>query len=129
MSTDNKGVHVQLTSIRLVSLAALSLVFTKSVTAQSPPTDSAAPAVQPAAQSSQLPFAFSGVLYLNYQYGGPTNNQSQNRFDVDRAYLNFRASAGSRDSIRVTLDVFQQRDAALDDFYAGWAVRVKYAYL
>ena len=60
------------------------------------------PAVQQATPSSALPFAFSGVLYLNYQYGGPTNANSANRFDVDRAYLNFRASAGSRDSIRVT---------------------------
>jgi hypothetical protein len=76
-----------------------------------------------------LPFAFSGVLYLNYQYGGPTTNQSANRFDVERAYLNFRAAAGTRDSIRVTVDVFQQRDPANDDFYAGWAVRFKYAWL
>jgi len=116
----------------MCTLAAHSLLLSSALlaqenTPQSPPPDPAPP--PPPAQSSPLPFAFSGVLYLNYQYGGPTNNQSQNRFDVDRAYLNFRASAGSRDSIRVTLDVFQQRDAALDDFYAGWAVRIKYAFL
>jgi hypothetical protein len=86
--------------------------------------------VQQAPPPSTLPFGFSGVLYLNYQYGGPTNSQSANRFDVDRAYLNFRASAGSpRDSIRVTLDVYQQRDATRDEFYSGWAVRFKYAFL
>jgi hypothetical protein len=69
------------------------------------------------------------VLYLNYQYGGPSNSKSENRFDLDRAYLNVRAASGSRDSIRVTLDVFQQRDAARDQYYRGWSMRVKYAYL
>lgn len=78
---------------------------------------------------SPSPFAFSGVLYLNYQYGGLAGARSENRFELERAYLNFRASAGSRDSIRVTLDVFQQRDATRDQYYRGWAMRVKYAYL
>jgi hypothetical protein len=68
-------------------------------------------------------------LYLNYQYGGPKGGRSENRFDLERAYLNFRASSGSRDSIRVTLDVFQQRDATRDEYYRGWTMRVKYAYL
>jgi hypothetical protein len=68
-------------------------------------------------------------MYLNYQYGGPTGGRSENRFDLERAYLNFRASSGSSDSIRVTLDVFQQRDATRDQYYRGWTMRVKYAYL
>lgn len=71
----------------------------------------------------------SGVFFLNYQYGGPHNAKSQNRFDLDRAYLTARAAAGSRDSIRLTLDVFQQRDDSRDDYYTGWSMRVKYAYL
>jgi hypothetical protein len=118
----------------LGTLAAQLLLFNSVVQAQdgnapqTPPPDSAPPNPQQTT-SSILPFGFSGVLYLNYQYGGPTTSKSANRFDVDRAYLNFRASAGSRDSIRVTLDVFQQRDPANDDFYAGWAVRIKYAFL
>jgi hypothetical protein len=130
MSPVNQGVYVQQLSLRIVPLAALFASVSHPLTAQSPPTDSTPPvATQQAPSSSPRPFAFSGVLYLNYQYGGPANSQSANRFDVDRAYLNFRASAGSRDSIRVTADVFQQRDPALDDYYAGWAVRIKYAYL
>ncbi len=126
---------MQTPSIRVVSLAAQFLVFSSKLLAQNANApqagsiDSTPPAVQQSPPPSPLPFAFSGVLYLNYQYGGPTNNQSQNRFDVDRAYLNFRAAAGTRDSIRVTVDVFQQRDPASDDFYAGWAVRFKYAWL
>jgi hypothetical protein len=97
-------------------------------TAQGPSTPDAPPA---AAQSTvpRLPFAFSGVLYLNYQYGGVTGRRSENKFDLARAYLNFRASAGERDSIRVTLDVFQQTDASRDDYYSGWTMRVKYGYL
>ena len=69
------------------------------------------------------------MLYLNYQYGGLTGARSENRFDMDRAYINVRAASGSRDSIRVTLDVFQQRDATRDQYYRGWTMRVKYAYL
>lgn len=76
-----------------------------------------------------LPFAFSGVMYTNYQYGGVKGNRAQNRFDVERAYLNFRASAGEHDSVRVTVDVFQQRDTTRDGYYRGWAARLKYAYV
>ncbi len=118
---------------RLSPVALVSILITSSSTllaqnANAPSIDSAPPAV-PQGPSPTLPFAFSGVLYLNYQYGGPTGGRSENRFDLDRAYLNFRASSGSRDSIRVTLDVFQQRDATRDQYYRGWTMRVKYAYL
>jgi hypothetical protein len=82
-----------------------------------------------AAQTPAPPFAFSGVLYTNFQYGGAKGNRAQNRFDLDRAYLNFRARPGERDSIRVTLDVFQQRDTTRDGYYRGWAFRAKYAFL
>ena len=116
--------------LRLVLFASLSVGSTlPAQDANSPPIDSTPPAVQQSSPSSPLPFAFSGVLYLNYQYGGAAGARSENRFDMERAYLNFRASAGSRDSVRVTLDVFQQRDASRDQYYRGWTMRVKYAYL
>jgi hypothetical protein len=89
----------------------------------------------PTAVTSQSPapspqaVSVSGVLYQAYQYGGPRNIRSENRFDLDRAYLNVRAANGTRDSIRVTLDVFQQRDASRDEYYRGWTMRAKYAYL
>jgi hypothetical protein len=128
---------VHLPSIRLVAIAA-TLAISRSLPAQNatpPSTDSAPPPPLPprvtaSSQSpSPPPFSFSGVLYLNYQYGGLAGARSENRFDMDRAYLNFRASSGTRDSIRVTLDVFQQRDATRDQYYRGWTMRVKYAYL
>jgi hypothetical protein len=128
---------VQLPSIRLVAIATfLYSYLLPAQNATTPAPDSGPPAPPPAPRvtassqsASSLPFSFSGVLYLNYQYGGLTGARSENRFDLDRAYLNFRASSGTRDSIRVTLDVFQQRDASRDQYYRGWTMRVKYAYL
>ena len=79
----------------------------------------------PAAQPS---FDFSGVLYANYQYGGAKGDRAQNRFELDRAYLTFRAKAGERTNVRVTADVFQQTSSGADAYYRGWAVRMKYAY-
>jgi hypothetical protein len=125
---------VQLPSIRLVAIAA-TLAISRSLPAQNATPSSAdstspPPRVTASSQSaSSLPFSLSGVLYLNYQYGGLAGARSENRFDMERAYLNFRASSGTRDSIRVTLDVFQQRDATRDQYYRGWTMRVKYAYL
>lgn len=122
--------------IQVVAPASLLLLFSSAVPAQnsSTPQPDSIPVPQQAvaAQSpspAPPPVSLSGVLYLNYQYGGPRNTKSENRFDMDRAYLNFRAASGSRDSIRVTLDVFQQRDATRDQYYRGWTMRVKYAYL
>ena len=73
-------------------------------------------------------FEFSGVLFANYQYGGVAGARSNNRFDLERAYLNFRAAAGERTSVRITPDVYQQTASGSDAYYRGWAVRLKYAY-
>ena len=115
--------------------ALLAALLAPSVARAQVPTDTVrrprvdtvqAPAPPPAAPS--LPVDFSGVLYANYQYGGGKGNRTQNRFDVDRAYLTFRGAAGEHVSFRVTGDVFQQRDSTRDQFYRGWAYRIKYAY-
>jgi hypothetical protein len=87
---------------------------------------SQAPATTPALD-------FSGVVFGNYQSRvdssarANTGGQQLNRFDLGRAYLNFRMAAGERGSIRVTTDLYQQTGAAAA-YYAGWAVRLKYAY-
>lgn len=86
------------------------------------------PAAPPPAAAPSLPFDFSGILYANYQYGGAKGNRAVNRFDVDRAYLTFRATPGEHFGIRVTADVYQQRDTTRDQYYRGWALRAKYAY-
>ena len=75
---------------------------------------------------------FSGLIFGNYQYRTDTiaknalGGQSPNRFDLGRVYLNFRMPAGERGSIRVTTDLYQNTGGG--GYYAGWAVRLKYAY-
>src|SRR6266853_2383661 len=116
--------------ITLVALGLLSLPL--AISAQQP-TDTTRPSPpppvpQPAAVS--IPVDFSGVLYANYQYHGDKGPaKSSNKFDLERAYLTFRMPAGDRASIRITADVFQQTATPNDNFYRGWVVRAKYAYL
>ena len=52
------------------------------------------PTPPPPAPAASLPFDFSGIIYANYQYGGVKGNRSVNRFEVERAYLTFRATPG-----------------------------------
>ena len=76
---------------------------------------------------------FSGVLFGNYQWRtdaaarATTGGEPANRFDIGRAYLNFRMPAGERGNIRITTDIYQQTGAAAS-YYSGWAVRLKYGY-
>ena len=96
------------------------------------PADTTRPAPPPVAPSPtvSIPVDFSGVLYANFQYQGAKGaTKSQNKFDLERAYLTFRMPAGDRASIRITADVFQQQNTPNDAYYRGWVVRAKYAYL
>lgn len=119
---------MRLISAALAGTCVLTLAASASLSGQETTPAGRPDSVKTAAPSA-LPFAFSGVIYTNYQYGGLKGNRAQNRFDLDRAYLNFRASAGEHDSIRVTVDVFQQRDTVTSAYYRGWAARLKYAYV
>jgi hypothetical protein len=82
-------------------------------------------------QTSSLDF--SGVLFGNFQYRtdaaarATTGGEPSSKFDIGRAYLNFRMPAGDKGSIRITTDVYQQTGAAAA-YYAGWAIRLKYGY-
>jgi hypothetical protein len=75
---------------------------------------------------------FSGLVFGSYQYRTDSiarnalGGESPNRFDMGRAYLNFRMPAGERGSARVTTDLYQ--NSAGGGYYAGWAIRLKYAY-
>jgi hypothetical protein len=75
------------------------------------------------------PIDFSGVIYSNYQYRTDIRAKDFNKFDLERVYLTFRMPAGDRASIRVTTDIFQQATTPNDAYYAGWTLRLKYAYL
>jgi hypothetical protein len=96
--------------------AVLILVFPSVSFAQSPRADSAR-------------LDFSGLIYANYQYRGEDAARSANKFDLERAYLNFRMPAGERASVRITTDVYQQTASGSDAYYRGWSLRAKYAYL
>lgn len=95
-----------------------------------PDTSGAAPGSSPRAgtQAASPPFELSGILFANYQYGGLKGNRTVNRFELERAYLTFRATPGDRFGVRITTDVYQQRDTTRDQYYRGWAIRAKYAY-
>ncbi|HEV7596015.1 MAG TPA: hypothetical protein VGO33_13550 [Gemmatimonadaceae bacterium] len=119
--------------IRTIALIA-ALVAPVALAAQQP-ADTTRPAPPPAPAPAptptvSIPVDFSGVLYANFQYQGAKGaTKSQNKFDLERAYLTFRMPAGDRASIRITADVFQQQTTGADAFYKGWVVRAKYAYL
>ncbi|MEO8575424.1 MAG: hypothetical protein ABI556_01930 [Gemmatimonadales bacterium] len=114
-----------------IALLSISVVGSAQAPAYPPsaPADTTAPAAKPAAPATPA-IDFSGILFANYQYRGDAGpSKSQNRFDVERAYLTFRMSAGKRTNVRITTDLFQQTTTGNDSYYRGWVVRAKYAYL
>jgi len=119
--------------IRLTRVAIVAALFAPLALAAQQPADTTRPAPPPTvvpAPTISIPVDFSGVLYANFQYQGAKGaSKSQNKFDLERAYLTFRMPAGDRASIRITADVFQQQGTGADAFYKGWVVRAKYAYL
>src|ERR1019366_3620468 len=76
------------------------------------------------------PIDFSGTLFANFQYRGDKGPaKGSNKFDVERVYLTFRMPAGEKTSVRITTDLFQQTTPGNDNYYKGWVLRAKYAYL
>lgn len=49
-------------------------------------------------------------------------------FSIDRIYVNFRAPAGDNGAFRLTTDIFQNTNTATNGYFAGWAIRMKYAW-
>jgi hypothetical protein len=118
---------------RIKTLGLVAALFAPLALAAQQPADTTRPTPPPVpapAPTVSIPVDFSGVIYANFQYQGAQGaTKSQNKFDLERAYLTFRMPAGDRASIRITADVFQQQTAPNDAFYRGWVVRAKYAYL
>ncbi|MGI9139654.1 MAG: hypothetical protein ACR2GJ_00895 [Gemmatimonadaceae bacterium] len=116
----------------LQAAAITALSASRSAEAQEPaaPTPpAAADTVRPAA-SRPLSVHISGVMFANFQYRLDQGvSRAANKFDVERVYLTFRLPAGDRASVRVTTDLFQQQSTGSDQFYRGWVLRAKYAYL
>ena len=125
------GVHCFAVPCLALALTTSNLIAQDTTRARPDTTKPAAdtlPTAPPPAPAPSLPFEFSGILFANYQYGGVKGNRTTNRFDVERAYLTFRATPGEHFGIRITADVFQQRDTTRDSYYRGWTMRAKYAY-
>src|SRR6476620_12808060 len=109
------SIRLIVASVRSAALAAL-LVSSPLVAQNAKPDSSGAPkpAPAPAAAPQTLPPAtpglnFSGVIFgfWNYQVRTTPNqlrNQSNNEFNVDLLYLNFRMPAGDHTNQRVTTD-------------------------
>lgn len=124
-------IHLRYSSVAACSLA-LS-VLTAPALAQQPDSvrrdTTVAPPAPPPPKPARTPdLNFSGVIFLNWNYRTDQTARAQNRFDVERAYLNFRMPVGDRSSIRITTDVYQNSTAPNDAYYRGWAIRAKYAY-
>jgi hypothetical protein len=116
--------------MKTTMIVALGLLALPLAMSAQQPADTTRPAPPPPPATVSIPVDFSGVLYANFQYRGDKGpSKSQNKFDLERAYLTFRMPAGDRASIRITADVFQQTTAPNDAFYRGWVIRAKYAYL
>ena len=87
-------------------------------------------ATPPASPPTTIPLSISGLLFGSYNFTpsttpNPLNNQNDNGFILDRAYLNFRAPAGDHMSVRVTTDVYQTTEANQN----AYTIRAKYAFL
>ncbi len=78
-----------------------------------------------AAQSAPAPtkLDFSGLMFGAFSYKTNAGAQNQNKFDLERVYLNFRMPVADRLSIRVTPDISAQQSGV------GYVIRTKYAYL
>jgi hypothetical protein len=100
-------------------------------TSDSAASDSAAPPMD--AKPEEPGLDFSGWVFGDFQLTtdeaskAANGGKAPNRFDIGRAYLNFRMPAGDRASVRVTTDIKQQDGSS--GAYDGWIVRLKYAYL
>lgn len=66
---------------------------------------------------------FSGLIFGAFQYQTAAGARNNNKFDVERAYLNFRMPVADRLSIRVTADLSAQQSGT------GHVLRDKYAFL
>ena len=64
----------------------------------------------------------SGILFPQFIYGGAKGARSENRFELERAYLTARARIADRTSFRITADVFRPTAGA------SYTMRAKYAY-
>ncbi len=109
------GIFTTVTAVSVLSTSA----FAQTAKPDSVKTDSA-----PKPKPASLPVSLSGTMFGNFQYQGAKGpSKSQNKFEVERAYLTLRANIAEKTSTRITLDIYQPSNGG------GFATRLKYAYL
>ena len=123
--------RVRLGQLSRAALAAATLSAPARAQTTAAPAQPAPAQPAPAQPAAVPPVSVSGLIFGSYNYQLPTTpaqlpNQNDNGFIIDRAYLNFRAAAGDRLSIRVTTDVYQTSETNAQNAYT---IRAKYAYL
>src|SRR4051812_44906176 len=77
---------------------------------------------------------FSGLFFGSFNirtdslskasFGG----KPKTAFSIDRVYINLKAPAGDNGAFRFTTDIYQDTLVSTNGYYAGWAVRLKYAW-
>lgn len=78
---------------------------------------------------------FSGIVLANFRDAHDSTSKSIKggiatpKFDIERAYLTITAPAGDRGDIRFTTDVFNRRPRGANNYFEGWTVRLKDAYV
>jgi hypothetical protein len=83
----------------------------------------ALPAALPAQSAPASKLDFSGIMFGAFSVRTNPEAKGANRFDLERAYLNFRMPVADRLTIRVTPDISPQQTGV------GYVFRIKYAYL
>ena len=79
------------------------------------------PVVLPAQSAPVSKLDFSGIMFGAFSVRTNPEAKSANKFDLERAYLNFRMPVADRLTIRVTPDISPQQTGV------GYVFRIKYA--
>lgn len=83
----------------------------------------AIPAMLPAQAAPASKLDFSGLIFGAFSLKTNAGAQGANKFDLERAYLNFRMPVADHLSMRVTTDISPQQSGV------GYVLRAKYAFL
>jgi hypothetical protein len=83
----------------------------------------ALPAMLPAQAAPASKLDFSGLIFGAFSLKTNAGAQGANKFDLERAYLNFRMPVADHLSMRITTDVSPQQSGV------GYVLRAKYAFM
>ena len=89
---------------------------------------------QTPAPSTQSPLEISGLFFggfnmrLDSTARASLGGKRPTAFSIDRIYVNMRAPVGDNGAFRFTTDIYQNTSPATNDYFQGWAIRMKYAF-